>query len=684
MTLAEYKANPEDWSPTFTVETEDDFSAWQSNAAENDYERVLVAASLTITLGGGVNLSDTGTKQVVFAEGVHLSLTLSANNYCCFCYDSLPADDDYWSSNLSVGAVSTDKTVGIFKYLKNMDNPVVMGCVGTGHTYGFWYCNNIYSPAVKDNTFGNTYVFHYCGNVFDASFEGANVGNRTSSTGYGFYECNNVHNAVLKGSFNFMNVYFFIVVNGLYNSRIEGTVDIISGGSYGGACVMYHVCTNVYNPIISGTITGGISGTTLGSVSGFASCYWVHDAVISGTLKTAVHASSKGYVYCFSDCIGLYSPVIDGYILGTNAGDVYGFYRCSKVVTPKAILLDFTTGNTYMHIYWEGLIENQPGSAASVMYSPDYGTAGLAATPVIYAGKTVNISWSFIAPDGSPVSGKTAYLYVSKNQPNLTGGYSLIYSGTASSFSYVIPSDATITRFRLQYAASTDGTGYHGKTYLFGDDISITPVISGEDADLGLFSDVFTPYEFSVSKHAEDTSGWTAAEVQVYVDNKEKQRFNAETGAAKTVYLGREVWTKLLNGVHTIKLYAKRIIAGKTEAPLAIRTLIFEKQKNTAALSLSSPAVSETMPEQMPEQIELTVGGVFPEGSNLTVETCNNGYDPAPAWEDMTADYEAGQPHQFTNAEKTAVKWGVNIRLTLERGTAAGDCYIDSVVGDYS
>jgi hypothetical protein len=696
MTLAEYKANPEEWSPTFTVETAADFTAWRGNTAGNDYERVLVAASLTITTDG-VNLTTTGTKQVVFADGVHLTFN-SSSSVVCFYYSSLPTEDEYWMSKASVGGTFTTGSIYIFLRCRNMDSPVITGIeTSTGSTvtvYGYAYCFNVYAPKIKDNTIYAFYGFVDGENVYDAVIEGSHEFSQALSLFRGFHYTKNIYNAVVKGTIVSNGVLIFEQTVNVHDPVISASITRYhgpyypAGGDVGIPTQLFKSCTDLYNPVFDGNIEGGFHSQRnweehprIAPIYGFVDCYRVYNPKILGTMKTAYLTNFEGgKIYGFMNCVKVINPVIDGSLFAsdssTEAGAVYGFYRCSTVVNPKAVL-DNYAGTSYMHYFWEGFIENALGSSARTMFYPDYGTAGLVADTVLIPGRGVTLKWRVISPHGALLPGKTVYLYAAKHATSPSAYYELIYEGTASAVGYGIPSDATIEGFQIRLSSTSDDSC---RTYLFGEDVAVTPIISGRDEDLGVFSDTFTPYEFSVSKNVEDTSDWTAAEVQAYLDTKEIQRFNLEVGVVKSLSLSRKDWIRALNGSHRLRLYAKRIISGVPEAPFDIRILTFEKQKNNALVSLSNPAVSEGMPKQ----IELAINGAFPDGSTLTVQTCNNGYDESPAWEDMTGDFEAGQPHQFTNVEKTADSWGVNIKLALERGSAVGNCYIDSIIGDYS
>ena len=68
-------------------------------------------------------------------------------------------------------------------------------------------------------------------------------------------------------------------------------------------------------------------------------------------------------------------------------------------------------------------------------------------------------------------------------------------------------------------------------------------------------------------------------------------------------------------------------------------------------------------------------------GATGKVEVCNNAYDTAPTWEDATVVTNEGRAFNFLNSSKTATKWGVNIRLTIEKGKSTVTSYITSIGG---
>ena len=53
------------------------------------------------------------------------------------------------------------------------------------------------------------------------------------------------------------------------------------------------------------------------------------------------------------------------------------------------------------------------------------------------------------------------------------------------------------------------------------------------------------------------------------------------------------------------------------------------------------------------------------EGATIKVEACNNAFDDEPTWEDITAQVMINRHYNFTNEDKTATNWGVNIRFEI-------------------
>lgn len=62
----------------------------------------------------------------------------------------------------------------------------------------------------------------------------------------------------------------------------------------------------------------------------------------------------------------------------------------------------------------------------------------------------------------------------------------------------------------------------------------------------------------------------------------------------------------------------------------------------------------------------------------------NNAFDASPAWEDITAQVAINRVYNFLNQSKTAEKWGVNVRFTIEKNEGyEGEVSISGFGGAY-
>ncbi|KON84293.1 hypothetical protein AF333_30650 [Aneurinibacillus migulanus] len=67
----------------------------------------------------------------------------------------------------------------------------------------------------------------------------------------------------------------------------------------------------------------------------------------------------------------------------------------------------------------------------------------------------------------------------------------------------------------------------------------------------------------------------------------------------------------------------------------------------------------------------------------MKIEACNNAFDASPAWEDITNHVRFNRGFLFTNTEKTAEQWGVDIRFVFEKGTATSQVIVNGFGGAF-
>ena len=110
----------------------------------------------------------------------------------------------------------------------------------------------------------------------------------------------------------------------------------------------------------------------------------------------------------------------------------------------------------------------------------------------------------------------------------------------------------------------------------------------------------------------------------------------------------------------------------------ATRTITFTKSVTSLVVQRTTPISASTMPTR----IIVTLVKNVPSNAEVIVEVCNNGFDTTPTWERIET-YASGLAHTFSNKTNTAGKWGVNIRVTVNRNGAEGACYITEIGGNF-
>ena len=208
---------------------------------------------------------------------------------------------------------------------------------------------------------------------------------------------------------------------------------------------------------------------------------------------------------------------------------------------------------------------------------------------------------------------------------------------------------------------TTDGDGCYTVKF------NTAPVIDGSNQDLGSKSSGFTQ-TYKVTDV--DTDSVTVKE---YIDNTLIRSHVVTLGTSYTISVTDATWLKLANGSHTIKIVANDGFVEVT------RTYTFTKNVTGFTVVKKVPYDSTAMPTQ----IRVSVVRSIPEGATFKVYACNNGYDTSPTWEEITAYVVSGDIYDFKNTTKIATKWGVNVKVTVERGNASGACYITEIGGNF-
>lgn len=194
------------------------------------------------------------------------------------------------------------------------------------------------------------------------------------------------------------------------------------------------------------------------------------------------------------------------------------------------------------------------------------------------------------------------------------------------------------------------------------------PIISGQDEDLGEKTESFS-IDFSVSDNEGDV-----ITVETYLNNILKEEYQAEDGITNTFTISKVDWYKLPIGQHSIKIEAT-----DEHGATAIRNYTFTRYDDKIQFNLKNPIETDIMATKA----LVTPTWSIPEGAVAKVEACNNGFDENPIWEDITSQVLISRHYNFTNDTKTSDVWGIDIRFTIERGTATEEVVIDGFGGAF-
>ncbi|MED1954730.1 hypothetical protein [Brevibacillus centrosporus] len=190
------------------------------------------------------------------------------------------------------------------------------------------------------------------------------------------------------------------------------------------------------------------------------------------------------------------------------------------------------------------------------------------------------------------------------------------------------------------------------------------PTINGEDNDFGT---LLVPPTLEYSAVDPEGNTFTFTE---YLNGKEIRSFTGTAGQNYTVQISRDAWIRLdLDVQHQIKIKATDSSGLSSER---IYTFTRTETHIEFMLNLDSPDVQgHFILDGMPQRVLVTLERYIPEGAEIqSVKVCNNALDASPTWEDATSAVKANRGFVFTNTNKTAANWAINIWVIIAKGTA--------------
>lgn len=202
------------------------------------------------------------------------------------------------------------------------------------------------------------------------------------------------------------------------------------------------------------------------------------------------------------------------------------------------------------------------------------------------------------------------------------------------------------------------------------------PIISGNNSDLGT---LLQPPSKAYTVTEPENDAFTVTEK---INGTVIRSFTGVAGRQETITIPHDIWICLdLDMPHTLTIEATD---SKGLASTRSYTFMREEDKIQFELNLNDPQIlSHFRCDQRPERILVTLYMVAPEEATLLVEVTNNAFDDVPTWENASAAAAAGKGYLFTNTTKTAANWGINIRVTVDKGTATEKIMINGFGGAF-
>ena len=306
---------------------------------------------------------------------------------------------------------------------------------------------------------------------------------------------------------------------------------------------------------------------------------------------------------------------------------------------------------------------NSDGNYTVIYNSAPSAPPSITAPATCYSGQNINISCAAATdPDGD------ALTYCFERSYN-SGAWTQVQASASRTFTEAVSTAWNTLKYRVR---AKDSYGNYS-AYTTSGDIAVIhnqpPVISGSNADLGTKRGDFT-YQYSVT----DPDGDTVNVVEK-IDGKTIATKNAITlGATQTLSVAGNTFTALTNAQHTIT-----ITATDSAGNSAVRTLTFTKSIAGFVITLSAPLEADSQPTRANVKVTRDI----PAGGTFKVEVTNNPFDASPVWEDCTNAVVQGVAHVFTNKINTAAQYGMNIRVTVQRGDALTACWVSGIGGNF-
>ncbi|WP_217958060.1 DUF6273 domain-containing protein [Acutalibacter muris] len=281
----------------------------------------------------------------------------------------------------------------------------------------------------------------------------------------------------------------------------------------------------------------------------------------------------------------------------------------------------------------------------------------------VRGGESLTVTWGTSTDADGNLSG-----YILERQYN-GGAWKQLYKGINKTHTDTITQGWESVAYRVKAYDSAGAESAYSTSPTRTVVNNTPPTISGSNGDLGAKTGAF-----SQSYTVTDPDSGQTLTVTEKIDSTVKRTYTATSGQSYSFSVTAAEWVKLANGSHTLTITAADNYGGT-----ATRTYTFTKNETEIEMTLAAPLSSD---DAVTKAI-MSVTREIPAGAAFTVEVCNNAFDAAPTWEDVTQAVTSGSKFFLSNTKKTAEKWGFNLRIKVKRNGATGDCFIVSAGGNF-
>lgn len=400
-----------------------------------------------------------------------------------------------------------------------------------------------------------------------------------------------------------------------------------------------------------GAENGVSEGSTLAMFSDNASrqCRPTAQAVSNSEYKTSSLSASQYWYYYLRSPFASDSYIVrvvysDGSLRSSSAfrGD-YGV-RPALNLSSSILVSDSPDSDGAYTIVW-----NQAPTTPPSITVPDE----------VRSGKAAEISWAAsVDPEGGAIT------YELERSIN-SGAWTNIYTGSATSYDDTgVGTSANTVQWRARakdvngaysgYTSSTVKTVVH----------NVDPTISGSDTDLGT---VTSPPSMAYTVNDQDTED--ALTVVESLDGNEIRTIeDAVRNQTYTFALTEAQFAALSSGQHTMQVKVTDTLGNS-----ATRTTTFTRSV-TGIEYIVGPIETDAAAEKILVSLQY-----YAAAEDVVVSVCNNAFDDSPTWELATI----GLKHIFSNATKTAEKWGVGVKVQISKSTGYDTISSRPVSGSY-